>query len=141
MKKIHLSEAIELKRIRDRYGEMTPLVTRDINTHGTGKDIIDILRTFEGQYVLLEANGVFYNSQRLEVDGIFYSSQSGCRCGAPHVDVFSMKVIAEVEADFTNMKAARTPRRELSAWELNKDFYDNYHGLHEQALKMYKPLR
>lgn len=118
----------QLEQMRDRYGEMTPLVTRDINTHETGKDIIDILRTFEGQYVLLAG------------DGSFYSSESSCRCGAPHVDVFSMKVIAEVEADYTESERGMSPK-ELTIWELDKDFYDNYHGLHEQALQLYKPLR
>lgn len=115
-----------MKTVRDRFGETTPLVTRDVNTHGTEKDIIDILRKFEGQFVLLEANGLLYSS--------FYNSLEGCRCGSPHVDVFAMGVVAEVEAE-------GKPLRELTAWELNKDFYDSYYGLREQAIQLYNPMR
>ena len=96
-------------------------ITRDINVHGSDKNIVDILRDFEGQFVLLEPNGNFYSEMR-------------CRCTSAHVDIFSTKDAAEQEA-------GKMPRRDLSSWELNQDFYDSYSGLREDSMKKYKPLR
>ncbi len=90
--------------------------TRNIHTHNKKEKILDLLYLFKDQYVILDEHALLY-------------STTSCRCGTPHVDVFSKEDLAKQEA-------AKFPLKRLAVFELDEDFYKNYDSIREHALTL-----